>query len=529
MSRMPRPTDRTLLRSVPLSLTSSRRGHACKRRTTFNLTAARSSPEKAGGGGGVNCSLLRTRRTSFVVAACVLLLVSPSVSVHAAEPVVREGVHLRLTSDVNDAALLADLVDSFDAAVPQWLAFWGLPTNAADNWKVDGYLMRDADAFRRSGALPDTLPPFENGFATPTAIWVHYQSTDYYNRHLILHEGVHALSFTLFGGSGPSWYSEGTAELLATHRDRQRAERDPRQANGLLAQSAQEFRINELPQSVDDSPMWGRYRVVAERRQAGELPTLASVLKLPTELNGDVETYTWCWAAAMMLTAYDDTREAYLHAARQGRDASPAFTTQFYRDISHQWPALRARWLLWLNDLEFGFDRARYRVGLSTDDPKYDGRNHSLNIDAARGWQSAGCWFPAGTLQLRAGGQCVIVAKENLQPSAEEAIAARDWLSTPAGITVHHHRGYPIGQLQVCVLPIPSAQDKKMAELDIQAPFFSRIVSAGDESTGSVADVATIQINSPSWVLFRINDAPGERGRYQRADNRGGYQVEIAR
>ncbi len=462
----------------------------------------------------------------FVVVGMCLLHVP---AIYAAEPVVREGVHLRLTSDVDDAMLLADLVDSFDAAVPQWLAFWGMPADAAANWKIDGYLMRDADVFRRNGSLPDSLPSFQNGFATPTTIWVYYQSTTHYTRHLILHEGVHSLAFSLFGGSGPSWYSEATAELLATHRDREHQHFSSDAGNRLLAQTAQEFRVNDLPQSVDESPVWGRYRVTDERRKAGELPTLASVLKLPTELHGDVESYTWCWAAAMMFTAYPDTREAFISAARRGRDASPAFTTRFFRDVSGQWPALRARWQLWLNDLEFGFDRDRYLVDISTDDPRYDGKHRRVNVDAGRGWQSAGAWFPPGSLRIRASGQCVIVAKENLQATPEDAVISRDWLSTPAGVTVHHHRGYPIGQLQVCVLPIPSGASEDIGDLDIRAPFSTGIASAGDEANDATAGMITIQVDSPSWILFRVHDAPGSTGRYQRADNRGGYEIDLVR
>ncbi|TWT74002.1 hypothetical protein [Allorhodopirellula solitaria] len=458
---------------------------------------------------------------------CLLLVSSFAASLFAAEPVVREGVHLRLTSDVDDANLLEDVVASFDAAVPQWLAFWGLPANAADHWKIDGYLMRDADAFRQRGVLPATLPAFENGFATPSTIWVHYQTTPYYNRHLILHEGVHSLAFTLFGGGGPSWYSEGTADLLATHRGGRGASLQG--GPGLLAQAANSFRINELPQTPDDAPVWGRYRVIEERRESGELPTLASVLKLPTDLHGDVETYTWCWAAAMLLTSYDDTRPAFIEAAQNGGDTSPAFTTQFFREISGQWPAVRARWQVWLHDMEFGFDPQRDQVAISTDDPRYDGRNHSVDVAANRGWQSAGVWFPRGRLQLRARGECVIVAKENLHPSDEDAVVARDWVSTPAGITAHHHRGYPIGQLQICVLPIPPAASEKVAGLTIQAPFEHRITLAQLDASEPTPGVQTIEIDSPSWLLFRIHDVPGTTGRYQRDDNRDGYRVELAR
>lgn len=449
----------------------------------------------------------------FTSLVAVLISLGCFGSPGVAQTITEEGAHLRLTSDVADEPLLKDLVASFDAAVPQWLAFWGVPAKRASDWKITGYLMRNTDTFRRSGTLPASIPSFKNGFATGTTIWVKFQGSNYYNRHLILHEGVHALAIELFGGNGPSWYMEGTAELLATHRDHPIEPLEP--AAGLLAQAINPFRINELPTHRDESPMWGRYRIVRQRRQAGTLPTLASVLKLPTDLAGDVDSYTWCWAAAMMLTAYPDTREAFLSAAKQGRDQSPAFTTRFFREISGQWPAIRGRWRVWLDDLQYGFDPKRSLVNLSTKDPRYDGRPLTLDIDAGRGWQSAGAWFSKGTLRVQTEGQCVIVAKENLENDTEAPVMVRDWVSTPNGITVHYHRGYPIGQLQCCALPIPSSEDKEVKRLEIESL--------------SSASGQTIRIDEPSWLLFRIHDAPGENGRYQRADNRDGYRVRLAR
>lgn len=480
----------------------------------------------------------------FVITTLLWLSIAGTGKVTVAETVTREGVHLRLTSDIPDARLLDDLVSSFDAAVPQWLAFWGFPPERGSGWRIDGYLMADSDAFRRSGDLPASVPNFKNGFATPTAIWVNRQSSDYYNRHLILHEGVHALAFELFGGGGPSWYMEGTAELLATHRDRPASfylpNSDPGEgngaANGMLAQADTQFEINELPRSRDESSMWGRYRVIEQRRNADTLPTLASVMRLPNNLEGDVDSYTWCWAASLMFTSYPDTQDAFIAAAKNGRDQSPSFTTRFFREIGDQWPALRARWQLWIHDLEYGFDRDRYRVELSTDDPRYDDVPKILAIDSRKGWQSAGVWFPAGTIRLRPSGQCVIVAKESLGNDAgrdeEATLLQRDWVSTPAGITVHFHRGAPIGQLQVCVLPVPSADLKEVNALDIR-PLDSRnataVHSASAGVTSSAEAVHTVQIDRPSWLLFRVHDVPGDDGRYQRADNRGGYQVQVSR
>ena len=48
--------------------------------------------------------------------------------------------------------------------------------------------------------------------------WLFDQPTDYYVRHLLLHEGTHVFMVSFLGGCGPGWYMEGTAELLGTHR-----------------------------------------------------------------------------------------------------------------------------------------------------------------------------------------------------------------------------------------------------------------------------------------------------------------------
>lgn len=451
-----------------------------------------------------------TRWTVHALLAITTLFASAPV---LAEMVTHDGVHLSLTSDIADPELLADLVDAFDQAVPQWFDFWGVAPQRAEGWRVNGYLMRDPDSFRTLGVLPPRVPEFKYGFSMPGTIWVHHQSTAYYNRHLMLHEGVHALALEVFGGCGPSWYMEGVAELLSTHRDRRLISTDG--SVPLLAQANQSFQINDLPRNRSEAPMWGRYRVVRERRQANTLPSLASVLKLPMNLAGDVESYTWCWAAAMMMTSYPDTRELFVNAARNGRDQTPAFTSKFFREIQDRWPVLQARWQLWLHDLEFGFDPARSLVSISVDDPRYDGTPITTDIDAGQGWQSVGVWFPKNTrLRFNADGRCVIVDRESVKAQNEFLVA--DWNSEPDGITAKYHDGFPIGQLQACVLTIPNSDNKTVSTPEIRG-----------WSTKPDGSLPTIQIEQPSWLLLRIHDVPGQDGTYQRADNAGGYRVML--
>ncbi|MFG0265668.1 MAG: hypothetical protein ACF8AM_11050 [Rhodopirellula sp. JB055] len=438
----------------------------------------------------------------------------------------RESQHLRLTSDVDDPALLDDLIRSFEDALPQWLAFWNVPESRIANWKIQAYLMRNVDTFRQSGALPDYLPRFQHGFATPHTIWIRYQDTTYYNRHLVLHEAVHSLAFELFGAGGPSWYMEGTAELLALHRDRvptpsrQRRMGVPGNA-GVLAQSMDPFTINQLPRNRIDTPGWGRYKIVSQHREAGTLPTLKSVLKLPMELNGEVEAYTWCWAASSLFTNAPESRTSFLNAARRGSDQTEAFTSEFYRDVAEQWPVLSARWRLMMNDLDYGFDWSRHQVKLSTSDPRASGAPFQVRVTPDQSWQSVGMWFPKGAkLRFTAKGRCHVTP---------------DWVSEPAGITLEYHRGDPLGQLQVCVLPIATPAEATIPGLDIRPVLTRTDVSkfkantpdgSSDDST-PIPGSNVIAINEPSWVLLRIN-LPAGHSPVETVDGKPeAYQVQI--
>ena len=79
-------------------------------------------------------------------------------------------------------------------------------------------LIDDPARFEAAGLLPSDLPKFLNGFTRQNECWLYNQTSPYYRRHLLLHEGVHGFMFTLLGRNAPPWYMEGMAELLATHR-----------------------------------------------------------------------------------------------------------------------------------------------------------------------------------------------------------------------------------------------------------------------------------------------------------------------
>ena len=393
----------------------------------------------------------------------------------------REGRFVRLTTDLQSPQEAQSLVDSFDAAVLQWIRFWNLSENDFSNFQVDACVMQDRERFDQEGLIPANLPDFPFGYAQGRRIWVRQQQSEYYTRHLLLHEGVHALAFAAFGGAGPVWFQEGTAELLATHRG---------QGRELLSQ--------QIPGHRDDVPYWGRFKLMSQLRRDEKIPSLQTVLNYQPDLTGDVAVYGWSWAATMILNAYPEYRDAFFAAAKNGRTVGPGFNRQLQRSLRDQWPILAARWRVMCDDLDYGFDWSRERVELSIQDPIWDGKPIVVSVAANRGWQSVGYRLPPG-IQVR------------LKPSGEITLAqtTRPWISHPEGITYQYHRGRPLGQLLVCLLP---------NAIDDQAETIAPLIVQG------LSKETELTVSQYSWLLFRINDEIG-----QLADNQGTYEVEVSR
>jgi len=389
------------------------------------------------------------------------------------------GRHIRLVTDIPSRDTAADLVASFDAAVPQWAAFWGIDVDSLAKWTVDAHVMRDARPFRDNGLLPRGVGDFPFGTASGNQIWIHEQPSRYYNRHLLLHEGVHVLMFGVFGGAGPTWFMEGTAELLAVHSG------DHRQTV-----------IGGVPAGREAVPEWGRFKILSQQRDANNVKTIEDVMRLPRKLRGDVESYGWSWLAVMMLSQYPHTRDELIQAAkRNGADSTSGFTRDLYQRMYKQWPVVRARWTMMILEMDYGFDWSREAIDVAIDDPTFTGGAIELSVAADRGWQSAGFRFPAGTvIDVDAAGQ--VILDETTRP----------WVSLPAGITFQHHRGQPLGRLIACVLPVETRDVGRLELPDILA----------------IGEGERITLEQPAWLLFRVNDRVGDT-----ADNRGRFDVRV--
>lgn len=387
------------------------------------------------------------------------------------------GKYITLVSDAQKVEELEQLVASFDAAVPQWAKRLNRSDSLIADFHVKAYLMEQADRFRRSGDLPGNLN-FKFGFARNQTVWLFKQPSEYYTRHLLLHEGVHAFCLHQFNGIGPQWFGEGVAEWLALHRGQEA-----------------EIVIDQVPATRADTPYWGRFKAMSAARAQGKVPTLDAVLAYPIDRQGNVERYGWSWLAVSLLYHYPDTREAFLDSFSRAAETPAVFNELLKRDLARRWPVVQARWRVAAQQIDYGFQWERETIDLSINDPAWQGQTVRKDIKADQGWQSIGVRLPPGTtVRIDAEGQCTI--NQNPKP----------WISEPAGVTIHYANDRPLGQCLACVIPNLTSEKQWVPSLTIQP----------------IDGPKELKIKQYSWLLLRINDHLDDLD-----NNRGGYRATL--
>jgi hypothetical protein len=286
---------------------------------------------------------------------------------------------------------------------------------------------------------------------------------------------THGFMYTRLRASAPPWYMEGIAELLATHQ----------LVEGKLA-------MNYFPQRKEETPDWGRIKLVQDGFAEGKALFFSQVVALPLEAHLRVENYGWCWAAAALLDGHPRYRERFRQVARDA--AQPDFAERFRQTFADDWLDLDEEWQLFIGWIEYGFDRQRsaidFRPGkdLPTEGAK-------IKIAADRGWQSRGLRLEAGKgYRLRASGRY------------EVAQTPQPWISEPNGVSIRYYKAAPLGILAAAVRPEPH--------------------QAGEVSTFFRAEfVGTLRVITPTTtgtLYLRINDSHAEL-----SDNRGELEVDV--
>lgn len=396
----------------------------------------------------------------------------------AAEAGIRKlsGKHITLYTDLPASPEIDSLPAICDQAFPQWCARFGIDPAARADWRLTGFLMKDKARFQATGLLPESLPPFPHGYSRNDEIWLYDQPSDYYRRHLLLHEATHGFMNTLLGGCGPPWYMEGMAELLATHRWH----------DGRLT-------LNHFPADRKDVPMWGRIKAIQDAVAVGRAKRLKEIIEYPASAHRRNEAYAWCWAACALLDRHPRYQKRFRQLYKNVR--KPDFNARFFRLFADDWPHLADQWDVFVAELEYGHDIPPAAIDFSPGAPlPPDGA--SVRVRAGRGWQNSGIRLERGAAyRLRASGRYQVANRPRI------------WWCEPGGVSIRYYRGRPLGILLGAVQP--------EGQTDGICPLVRP----------TVVGLGTVLTPEASGTLFlKINDSAAEL-----SDNAGTLRVQIER
>ncbi len=368
-----------------------------------------------------------------------------------------------------------DLPRIFTAAFERWCDHFQVDAGATAGWRAFGCLMADRERFRAVGLLPadGTIPDFANGYCDRNRFWLVDQANPAYRRHLLLHEGVHAFTLTLRSLATPTWYTEGIAELLATHR---------------LEEGT--FVPTPIPRHAGEAEQLGRIEAIRQLRISGASPGLAEVFATPPSARHDIPAYAASWAATAMLSGHPAHAETFRQLEAGPLDAR---LTERLAELPG-WDGERAArdFDAFTDELDHGYDFARSSIEWTDGLPLTT--RERLTIAADRGWQSSGWSLSKGQrAAFRATGRCQIGRAGAIELESEAD-----------GISLRWYRGRPAGRLLLAQWAAPADGGRPRFEV-IAEGRAGRFIAATD-----------------GVLYLKINEPPGEL-----ADNNGGLDVEI--
>lgn len=406
------------------------------------------------------------------------------------------GKYLRLFTDLPSSESIDELPAAFDAAVPLWCEYFDVPLEKIATWRVQGFLIGDREKFAELGLLPTDNREFLNGFAHDRELWLVEQPSDYYRRHLLLHEGTHTFMLAHLGGAGPGWHMEGLAELLGTHHWQPENEENP-------------LKLAVIPDARKNFPMWGRTKLIKDAVKAGNPYTLNDVLRIDNRRPLNTNHYAWSWALCWLLEN-DPRFQKTLHTMRRGLDFAPdggrRFNRRFYRQVGKRgWRSLEIQWLATVATMDFGYDHQRMRIDESAVKQLSNGQQ-TTNVMADRGWQSTGWQLEQGKrYELAATGRYRIAQDRSTEPPTS-------WPCEPGGITLEYHDGQPLGKLLAALVPVEG--EVAGGKSGDQQATFTRPLAIG---LGGV-----LEPQADSVLFLRVNDHAGKL-----VDNEGEVTVVI--
>ncbi|HEY2883453.1 MAG TPA: hypothetical protein VGJ15_13490 [Pirellulales bacterium] len=384
---------------------------------------------------------------------------------------------LDLYTDLPSSPEIDELPLVFDQAFPLWCKYFGVDSSKHDDFRMRASLIDDPAKFETSGLVPVDLPKFLNGYTRGRELWFNNQTSRYYRRHLLLHEGVHGFMFALVGDNGAPWYMEGIAELLGTHH----------WENGRLT-------LPYFPKQPSDVPKLGRIETVQTDFAKRKAKQVETVMAIDRQEFLHVEAYAWSWALCAFLDNHPRYAERF-HKLLAEVSQPGDFNTKLKKIYSDDWGQLQEDWQAFIADLDHGYDFERTQIDftpgkpLSAKSAALAGTPTSIAVKADRGWQDTG-------ILLELGKKYELTATGKFQLAADP----KPWISEPNGISIHYNHGKPLGLLLAAVRPIGSSSP-------ISAFVKPIVVGTDTEITPTDSGTLYLKINDSAGAL---NDNSGQ-------------------
>lgn len=390
--------------------------------------------------------------------------------------------HLTLYTDLPAADDVDTLPDAFDKAVPQWAKFFAVDPERLRDWHVVACVMQDGQRFIDYQLQPDSLPAFEYGMQRGNRIWVREQPSAYYRRHLVLHEGTHAVMNEVFGRVGPIWYREGIADLLGTHR----------YVDGRLE-------LNAIPKNRNEVKYWGRIRIIHDDLNESGGKQIDQIVDLPSRAFLSSKAYAWSWALQSFLHRQPKYAELCKSLRDELRYSDRGVTEAFLRGYQRHRDKLDYEWNLYVQHLDYGYDSTQETIQYASEVLELEaGKIDTRTLDTTQGWQAAGIRVPPNCLVDIAARGRFQIAEERIQQQA------RVWNCEPQGVTIEYYQGRPLGKLLAAIVPeAATAQESRFDAVGV----------------GRRGEIAT---KSGGQLYFRINERADRLG-----DNAGKITVKI--
>lgn len=400
----------------------------------------------------------------------------------------RVGKHIVLYTDVREENV-GDLVSVFDKAVSPWCQIFGVPPKRAETWKMRVFLIansKDTTRFKKSGLIPEQLPKFLAGYQRGPNIWLYLQPGEYYTRHLLIHEGTHAMMQWFLNGHGAPWYSEGMAELIGVHQWKDDS-----------------LKLSYRLRDRSEAPYWGRVKKVKEDLKNGEAMTLAEVLRIEPTSFLKVRAYAWSWAACDFFTNHSKTKTAFAKMQKLAPLQPKIFNRKFVQQLKPHWKELERDWALMVSEMEYGYAVERGQISLAaasaTNDPEKSVSDFS--IQSNRSWQST-------NIAVKKGDRFKISGSGEFKIGQSGTANPQPWPCQSNGITIQYFRGHPLGMLHAAIL----APDGGTAMEQI----------AGLMDPLPIGISREITVPSDGLLCLRINESPADLD-----DNQDALEVRV--